>query len=145
MSSEAVEFDGQPALDLLRATTRVLHFVVPRFGKVDKLDELFTESFRCAMTALADSLSDRLMLCACLGALSVGGRIYPCEVENKVCSMILKMVRLKGLHEAIFITLDEVMKVLWSVMVPLSPAHAQLGTSIQDRRVHCHCAVIRPV
>ena len=112
MSSEAVEFDGQPAVALLRATTRVLHFVVPKLGNVNNLDELFTESFHCAMTALADSLSDRLLLCASLGALNVDAGLYPSEVQNKVCSEILKMVRLKGLHEAIFITLDEAMQVL---------------------------------
>lgn len=107
MSSEAVKFDGQPALALLRATTRVLLFVVPRFGNVNNLDESFTEAFRFAMTALADSLPDRLLLCASVGALDVDVEIYPSEV----CSKILKMVRLKGLHEAIFLTLDEVMKV----------------------------------
>lgn len=44
--------------------------------------------------------------------LNVGVGIYPSEGQNKVCNMILKMVRLKGLHEAVFVSLEEVMKVL---------------------------------
>lgn len=82
-SCEAAKFQGQPALAMLKATTKLLHFVMPRIGSIKNLDKLFTESVWLAMTALADNLSDRLMLCACLGAINTQGEISPPEPQNK--------------------------------------------------------------
>ena len=134
LSSEAVKFEGQPPLALLRATAKLLHIFVPNVESVNNLDKFFTDCFQLAMTALADSLSDRVMLCACLGAVSAHGDIGPSESQNKVCSLIMKKVRLKGLHEAMFTALDQIMQVMWCLIRPMSlngPAHAQLGWEAQ--------------
>ena len=121
LSSEAAKSQGRPACAVLRATTKLLHFAMPKVEKADHLNELFTESVRSAMTALADSLSDRVMLCACLGALNAHDDIGPPERRNKVCSLITKKVRLKGLHEAIFTMLDQVMQVMWGSISAFEP------------------------
>ena len=133
LSSEAVKFQCQPAIAMLRATTKLLHFAMPKIGSMDDLEELFTESVRFAMTALADNLPDRLMLCAFLGAINAHAEIGPSEHQNKVCSLIMKKVRLKGLHEAMFTALDQVMQVMWCFTGPLSrewpcTCIAQLGS-----------------
>lgn len=74
--------DEAPPSPLLTATTKVLHFVAPG------LEDLFTTSVSRAMSSFADSLPDKLMLCACLGSLH-----YETECNNQVCSKIMNLVR----------------------------------------------------
>ena len=56
---------------MLRATTRVLHFVVCRFDSKDNLGKRYTQCVGRAMSAFSDSVSDRMLLCASLGALNL--------------------------------------------------------------------------
>lgn len=94
----------------LRATTRVLHLVMAGFQTGEGPYEGFASAFACAISAFSDRLSDKLMLCACLGALS-----FQAEVRNcKVCSKFIIELTLKSSHDAIFSTLDQVMQVTWS-------------------------------
>lgn len=97
---------------LLTATTKVLHFVVAQFKTAPGLEDLFTTSVSRAMSSFADSLPDKLMLCACLGSLH-----HETECNNQVCSKIMNLVRHRQVHGAIFNTLLEVMQVQSPMMV----------------------------
>lgn len=103
--------EGPPSA-LLSATTKTLHFVVTRFKTVVGLEDLFTTSLCRALSLFADSLPDKLMLCACLGALH-----YETECNNQVCSKILSLVSHREIYGAIFNTLLDVMQVQSSIMV----------------------------
>ena len=81
---------------LLTATARLLHFA--RHEDLGGVDVLFIAAFETAMFALSDSLADRMMLCACLGAL---------DSSSKKCDTIMESVKLKGLPDAIFTTLEQ--------------------------------------
>lgn len=104
-----------PPSALLTATTTIMHNVVARFKTASGLEELFTTSLSRAWSAFADSLPDKLMLCACLGALH-----HELECNSKVCSKIMDLGRHRGLHELILNTLEEVVQVQFSVMVMYS-------------------------
>lgn len=86
---------------MLRAAARALHFVIAS-GKgstaVHGNEVIFMSAFQHAMSALSDSLPDRMWLCACLGAF-------------KSCDMIMREVKDKGIDDAIFTTLEQVMQV----------------------------------
>lgn len=97
---------GQSPLALLKAITRILPFVASSFGKVEGLEEAFVAAFHCAMDMFSDSLSDKMWLCACLGAISAESMLG-CQV----CKAIMASVRRKGLHDSIYTTLAEVMQV----------------------------------
>lgn len=93
---------------LLSASTKMLHLIVAGFEDVGGLDSLFIAAFERAMSVFADSLSHRLMLCVCLGTLSAKADM---PNGSKVSKMLMKSVKLKGLHDAIFTTLQQVMQV----------------------------------
>ena len=61
---------GQPASPLLSATTRLLHAALPSARSVPGMESEFAAAFRHAMSAIPNNLSDKMLLCACHGALS---------------------------------------------------------------------------
>ena len=102
-----MEFVGvQSPLALLRAIIRILPFVASNFEKVEGLEPPFVAAFGFATEVFSDSLSDKMWLCACLGAFSAES-IRGC----KVCRAIMESVRRAGLHDFIYTTLEEVMEV----------------------------------
>lgn len=100
-----------PPSAFLTATVMILHNVVARFKTASGLQEHFATALRRAWSAFADSLPDKVMLCACLGALH-----HESECENEVCSKITDVVRHQGLHEAILSAMVEVVQVQSSLM-----------------------------
>lgn len=98
--------NGFPPTPLLTATTSLLHFVVTRFKMESSLEDLFAPSLCQAWAVFADSLPDKMMLCACLGSLH-----HEMECDNEVCTKTMDLVRHEGMHEAIFKALVEVTQV----------------------------------
>lgn len=97
--------EGHPSA-LLTATTKILHFAVARIKTAAGLENMFTTSLSRALVLFANSLPDKMMLCACLGAL-----YYETEHNNQVCSKSLSSVRHREIHSAIFKTLLDGMQV----------------------------------
>lgn len=104
-----------PTSALLRVTTSVLHFVVAGQETVDVLGdpESFTTAVEMALTAFTDSMPDRMLLCACLGALHTQGQV----LNNRKYRMTLQLVKLTDLHEALFTTMEEVTQVYPSLLI----------------------------
>lgn len=79
----------------------MLHYVVAG-GKGSKAlqgtADGFISAFESTMSMLSDSLPDRMLLCACLGAF-------------KHYDVIMREVKVRGLDDAIFATLEQVMQV----------------------------------
>lgn len=98
-----------PPSALLRATIRVLHSVVTGSGTGRGPPEGLAAALELAISVFADEirLSDQMMLCASLGALSVQGEV----LNHKTCCKIITALTVKGSHDAIFTTLDDVMQV----------------------------------
>ena len=85
----------------------MLHTVVAA-GKDSKavhgIEGGFIPAFELAVSTFADSLPDRMLLCACLGAFSY-------------CDVIMKEAKVRGTDDAIFTTLQQAMQVLICITV----------------------------
>ena len=64
-------------------------------------------AFQRAVSSFADSLTERMLLCACLGALHFEGGVH-C---NGHCYNIMGLFIAKRLDDAVFTTLQQVMQV----------------------------------
>ena len=108
MSSKTEAIQSTWSEDLLRAATGVMHLVVGNIKIDDILGKHFPTAIEHAMSVFSDSLSDKMLVCACLGALSIKGEVL--KNADAVCQAIVKLSKLKGLHDAIFTTLEQVMQ-----------------------------------
>lgn len=97
---------GNAPSALLRATTKVLHFAVARYDMAARSEEAFAAAVSRAMAAFANSLSDQMLMCACLGALNSAAEFY-----DNSCSQVLDAMERKGMYDAVFTTLQQVMQV----------------------------------
>lgn len=121
---------GFPPSALLTATTSVLHFVVTRFKMESRLENLFSPSLCQAWSAFADSLPDKMMLCACLGALH-----HEMECNNEVCTKTMDLVKREGMHEAIFKALVEVAQVQVQSSVMVMHCNNSVMSAVEGRSV----------
>ena len=60
-----------------------------------------------AISGFSDRLVDKIMLCACLGALTMTEK----ALNPNLCHNIISAFTLKGSYDAVFTTLDQVMQV----------------------------------
>lgn len=93
-------------------TTHVLHFAVARIRNPLGIEGALAEAIMTAMSVFSDKLFDRVLLCACIGALD-----NEAEGNNKVCKTVMKSIKACSGHDAIFTTLEEVMQVWSSTML----------------------------
>lgn len=95
------------------------------------LEDLFTPSLCQAWSAFADSLPDKMMLCACLGALH-----HEMECNNEVCSKTMDLVRHEGMHEAIFKALAEVVQVQVQSSGMVMDCNNSVMSAVEPRSVY---------
>ena len=100
--------------ELLKAATGVLHLVLGSIKTENSLAEQFPIALEHAMSALSDSLSDKMLVCAALGVLSTKGEVV--KYGDAVCLVIVKLCKHNGLHDTIFVTLEQVMQVCSHVL-----------------------------
>ena len=99
---------GQPSA-LLSAATRLLHYVV-RCQKTPGMDEGFATAMKRALSACSENLSTKMMLCACLGGLSL-------QADNNKKHNTQASMFTQDNYDAIFTALEQVMEVPSSVIV----------------------------
>ena len=96
-----------PPSALLIATARLLHLVVARLEDEGNLPAWLTTAIDGAMSAFFDRLIDKMMLCACLGALTVEREV----LNGRFCNSAVSKFPFKGSYDAVFTTLEQVMQV----------------------------------
>ena len=96
-----------PPSALLIATARVLHLVVARLESEPSPPGMLATALDRAISGSSVRLLDKMMLCACLGALTAEGE----AVNRKLCLKIISTFTYKGSYDAVFITLEQVMQV----------------------------------
>ena len=104
-ASTPLHVEAEGASAMLRAAARALHFVLAseKGSKAVHGNEIvFMSAFQTAMSAFSDSLPDSMLLCACLGAIPS-------------CDVITREVKVKGIDDAIFTTLEQVMQVSYVI------------------------------
>lgn len=124
----AREQQPTPPSALLSATTRLMHFVAKYLP--EGMEEAVAAAIKHAMSAFSGNLSDRLLLCACLGSLC-----HAVDNHNISSQQTLDVIQRQGIHDAIFTTLAQVMQVwshiisvcIFSVTRALLPAYGELG------------------
>ena len=97
---------------VLTAATRVLHFVMPQLEHskhTGDVEVLFSTAFAAAMSAFSDSLPDKLLLCACLGALDAEAALQKKGYLRG--KQILIMGHRTDMFELIAHTLEQAMQV----------------------------------
>lgn len=105
-----------PPSALLTATTRVLHFVMPRLGyskHASDMEVLFITALGGAMSTFSDSLPDKLLLCACLAALDAEAAVQKAGLNVRLsgCKQTLMKGEDTGILHLIATTLDQAMQV----------------------------------
>lgn len=114
MLSKAEAMKPAAPSELLQAATSVLHLFLGSIKIEDNLAEQLPTALEHAMSALSDSLSDKMLVCAALGVLSSKGEAV--KYGEAVCQVIVKLCKHNGLHDAIFVTLEQVMQVCSHVL-----------------------------
>ena len=97
----------QPPSAMLIATARVLHLVVAKQENKQGLPTMLARALDRAIRGFSDRLVDKMMLCACLGALTAEGE----ALNPTLCYNIISAFTLKGSYYAVLNTLEQVMQV----------------------------------
>ena len=96
-----------PPPPLLIATARVLHLVVARLENESGLPARLAAALDYAISGFSDRLVDKMMLCACLGALTAEGE----ALNPNLCHKIISLFTLEGSYKVVLTTLEQIMQV----------------------------------